>query len=217
MEIVKKYSKLEAIYNSIIERFPNTKYKKKLLTKLGELGQNKKINTADKHAKMLKIFTMLAIGFSPFLSDSINILTRKSNYIDTYNFTIESGREIELMLYDDHVKIKNSYDYDFSERMETLTYFSNNNFGIQNLDIKKMESEWYVHNLCYQFNIFPYNSKDADLDFSCDTRWYVNFATNVAELFYDTRINEQTNQKNDDKHSDEKQIDNNDNDKTMNK
>ena len=74
--------------------------------------------------------------------------------------------------------------------METLKYFisySKENNLCLSRDIKSLESEWYIHNICYNLGMSKESLKDVDLDFIEDDRWYVKFAVDVEEVFYNVR------------------------------
>ena len=66
---------------------------------------------------------------------------------------------------------------------QIINYANENEIEIKR-DIGKLEGEWYIHNVCYNLGIERGSTKDADLDFVQDARWYVNFATDVASLLY---------------------------------
>ncbi len=139
-------------------------------------------------SKLSKMFAILILSSVTLSSDAYNApFFEPSRFLKNGDYTTQSGKNVLLSFYNDHVKIFDSYQYNFEERMEILYHVQEsakeNDIEIKR-DIIKLESEWYIHNVCYNLGIEPESTKDADLDYVKDARWYVNFATDVASLFY---------------------------------
>jgi hypothetical protein len=49
---------------------------------------------------------------------------------------------------------------------------------------KSMCGELYFHILCAKFKIAYSSAKHADLEYSCDSRWYVRFFSNILSILF---------------------------------
>ena len=201
MNNVKKYDRVEYIYDDLISCVPQSKNKSKLVSDLKKVQNSTKLSPEIRREKFAEIFTLLAIGCSigglstgirtaDFLSKKTQQQALKVDYFDTKDFRTSTGKIAKLSFYNNHVQIEKSYHFNFDERMETLEYFisyTKDNNLLMSRDIKSLESEWYIHNVCYNLGIKKDSSKDVDLEYIEDNRWYVNFAVDVAETFHAVR------------------------------
>ncbi len=191
------YKNITKIYKDILKSIPPTKKNKNLLSQISLLSKNTSIDKTAKRKKLINLFSILFVGLQVGEIDLGNIINpaEPSKLIQEINFRINSGRDVDLLLFNDHAHIKDSYDYDFDERIEVLNNImeltTQNDLKISR-SIKNMESEWYVHNVCYNIGINRESAKDADIDFIADCRWYVNFVVTVVELIDNFRLKEKT-------------------------
>ena len=140
------------------------------------------------HSKLKTVLAILVMSTPLITSDHyVAPVVIPSKFLSSETFVTQSGKSAMLSFFNDHVQIKDSYQYNFDERMDILyqvkDYATEYDIDI-NRDMKKLESEWYIHNICYTLGIKPESTKDADLDFVSDARWFVNFATEIASIFY---------------------------------
>ena len=186
----KFYNKIRDKYNIILRDIKITKTNKRMVAQLGLVPQNIEKEPRHLRRKYKRIFAILAL--TGCVSGIRSSMPYQSEFIEEIKFKTNSGRRVDLMLFNDHAQIMDSYKFSFEERMEILNNLleishSKNLYFTSSL--KKMESEWYIHNLCYNMGIARNETKDVDIDFKNDQRWYVNFATDIAELFYGIRSN----------------------------
>lgn len=115
------------------------------------------------------------------IKDSLSI-----NYEDEINFITSKGNEVELVIYEDKVKVLDCFKYQRIERFEVLVYLTNylqSNSISYSRSINNFEGEWKAHALAYQLNIDKEKSADADLEFDSDSRWYVSTASLIIQFF----------------------------------
>ena len=189
------YEHLRKIYQGLLNKIDFTKVdieaKQELesFTRKQLMGKHKSIS----RSKIKKLFATLVLA-TPFVLAGVysSPLSGNGRFLESDEFVTQSGKSTILSFYEDHVKIYDSYILNYDERLDILNqvidYTKKNEIEIKR-GIEKLESEWYIHNVCYNLGISRDNTKDADLDFVQDARWYVNFATDVASLFYSSHKN----------------------------
>lgn len=187
------YKKVEKLYSDILKKIDFTKVDKKTAKKFEQFhrdytSKDKSQNNVIPRRKLKSLLAVMLLSSITLKADAVKpVTTVPSKYIDSISFATQTGKNTVLTFYSDHVNIADSYRYDFDERMYVLNqvqdFAKNNDIEIKR-SIKTLESEWYIHNVCYSLGIEPSSTKDADLDFVSDARWFVNFATDIASIFY---------------------------------
>ncbi len=189
------FTKIKQIYSELLNKINVNKLDKKNEEIFNGLQrtiiENKsiKVNRKTVRRNLEKFFTAAVLTTPLLMQSSAKPITKRieSKFIDNVSLKIKSGKELTADFYSNSLKIYNSYQYNFEERVDALnqllTYAQNNDIKISR-SLKKLESEWYIHNMCYSLGLEKERAKDADLDYVEDERWYVNFATDVASIFY---------------------------------
>ena len=188
------YKKVEKLYSDILKKIDFTKVDKKTAKKFEQFHRDytskdkSKGNDIVPRRKLKSLLAVMLLSSITLKADAVKpVTTVPSKYIDSISFATQTGKNTVLTFYSDHVNIADSYRYDFDERMYVLNqvqdFAKNNDIEIKR-SIRMLESEWYIHNVCYTLGIERSSTKDADLDFVSDARWFVNFATDIASLFY---------------------------------
>ena len=112
-----------------------------------------------------------------------------SNYVyqldDVIDSKLKTDNVVELVFDEDSVKIVDSYRLSYDERFEVLSFIKSylNVKGIKNCrTIQNYEGELYFHSLSYNLGFIKESSKDADLEYQSDSRWYVRYASIVLQI-----------------------------------
>lgn len=101
----------------------------------------------------------------------------------TYKHT--TGKETNIIFGEESVKVGDSYTLNRKERLEILCFIR---YCLKEKDIdcnrtvQNMEGEMITHNLLYKLGYKPISTKDTDIDYKKDKRWYVNTATVVMQI-----------------------------------
>lgn len=100
-------------------------------------------------------------------------------------YKLSSGKETNIIFGTESVKIVDSYRLNRKERIEVLCFISYC-FEQKNIDcsrtIQNLEGEVITHNLLYELRYKTDSTKDTDLDYIKDKRWYVNTATIIMQI-----------------------------------
>lgn len=100
-------------------------------------------------------------------------------------YSLSCGKEIEIYFFDESVRINESYCLSRSERLEVLCFivYCCEQKGIAcSRTIQSLEAEWIMHNLLYRINYKTESTKDVDLEYIRDKRWYVNATTIMMQI-----------------------------------
>jgi len=98
---------------------------------------------------------------------------------------LSDGKEARICFGEDSAKVVNCFLFDNQERFEICSYIRKNLEGTPknaNRSLHSLEAELSLHAYAYRLGIEPGKSKDADLDYSEDSRWYVRMATSFFEV-----------------------------------
>lgn len=101
----------------------------------------------------------------------------------TYKHT--TGKETNIIFGEESVKVVDSYTLNRKERLEVLC-FIRYCLKEKKIDcsrtVQNTEGEMITHNLLYRLGYKPISTKDTDLDYVRDKRWYVNTATVIMQI-----------------------------------
>ena len=100
----------------------------------------------------------------------------------TVVYTASMGTKIEIIFGSKSVKIKDSYRINKADRIETLCFIRYavlKRNGTQP-EFTMLSGEWSAHNFIYFCGLCRDRTRDADLDYSGDKRWYVRWAAAVS-------------------------------------
>lgn len=101
----------------------------------------------------------------------------------TYKHT--TGKETNIIFGEESVKVVDSYTLNRKERLEVLCFIR---YCLKEKDIdcnrtvQNTEGEMITHNFLYKLGYKPISTKDTDLDYVKDKRWYVNTATIIMQI-----------------------------------
>lgn len=101
----------------------------------------------------------------------------------TYKHT--TGKEVKIIFGEESVQVVDSYTLNRKERLDVLCFIR---YCLKekeidcNRTIQNMEGEMITHNFLYKLGYKPRNTKDTDLDYVKDKRWYVNVATVIMQI-----------------------------------
>lgn len=100
-------------------------------------------------------------------------------------YCLSNGKQINIYFSDEAAKIIDSYELSRDERIETvcfIKYYFKEKGIVCTRTVQNLEAEWAMHNFLYRINYQIESTKDADLDYIQDKRWYVNAATIVMQI-----------------------------------
>ena len=104
---------------------------------------------------------------------------------ETTTYIVGYSKEMEVRFGLDSMKIVDCYRLDRNERLETLhyAYSSLDGLGIKaKRTIHSMEGELAAHAYLYVWGIEKASTRDADLDYAEDPRWYVRFLSAMLQI-----------------------------------
>ena len=113
----------------------------------------------------------------------INDIKPSFYYIDTSNagILLPSEQSVHLKFRNNHVKIKDSFQYQRIEDCYTIVMSIKNSANESGIEITRsnteMVGELRLHNFLYRIGYKPDETGDADLEYIKDRRWYVNIAS----------------------------------------
>ena len=113
----------------------------------------------------------------------INDIKPSFCYIDTSNagILLPSEQSVHLKFRNNHVKIKDSFQYQSIEDCYTIVMAIKNSANESGIEITRsnteMVGELRLHNFLYRVGYKPDETGDADLEYIKDRRWYVNIAS----------------------------------------
>lgn len=91
--------------------------------------------------------------------------------------TLANGKEYELLFANNSVKIKDSYTAD-KEDCVALVFVIRSYSEEEGIEISRTNSELYgelrLHNMLYSLGIARNHTRDCDVDYIEDPRWYIN-------------------------------------------
>ena len=111
------------------------------------------------------------------------IINERSNDVDVLN---NGDIKVQLKFSTSNVKIKDSHKLNLTEIKAVVKYIrkycNNKNISITRKD-KELCGEIILHKWLYKIGYKRINTKDCDLDFMSDKRWYVNILSKLIGLF----------------------------------
>jgi len=100
-------------------------------------------------------------------------------------YKLQSGKEKDIRFGETAVVIVDSTDLTRKERIEVLCFISHclKEKGIAcTRTIQNMEGELVLHTFLCRINYKTDQTKDTDLEYTKDRRWYINAATTVMQI-----------------------------------
>lgn len=101
----------------------------------------------------------------------------------TYKHT--TGKEVKIIFGEESVQVVDSYTLNRKERLDVLCFIR---YCLKekeidcNRTVQNMEGEMITHNFLCKLGYKPISTKDTDLDYLKDKRWYVNTATVIMQF-----------------------------------
>lgn len=140
----------------------------------------------------MRIVLIICLSVTNFIINLVLINKVDTQQFGQYEFAasditykLSSGKETNIIFGTDTVKIVDSYRLNRKERIEVLCFISHC-LKQKNIDcsrtIQNLEGEVITHNLLYEIGYKTESTKDTDLDYTKDKRWYVNTATIIMQI-----------------------------------
>lgn len=110
---------------------------------------------------------------------------------ENYSYVTENAfceslkeRNVDIYISSDSIKITNCHLLTRIERLRVLSYIKNQlvTDKITYRSINNLEAELKLHAVLYKLNIYSDRTKDADLEFDEDSRWYVRTVTILFQI-----------------------------------
>lgn len=101
---------------------------------------------------------------------------------ESETYQISNGKNVEVIYYSESLKIKDCYKLDRKERWELLTQIYSDAGKNFDRTIMNAEGELAAHCYLYRLGIKKASTMDADLEYKCDDRWYVRFASALLQI-----------------------------------
>lgn len=116
-----------------------------------------------------------------YIGGITNISQDETNIV---SYRLSDDKEIEVEYHVDYLTIKDCYKLNKDERLELLSYIycSNQIKNKSTRSIQSMEGELALHVYLYDLGIEKASTKDADLEFGYDNRWYVRLFSSVLQI-----------------------------------
>ena len=86
----------------------------------------------------------------------------------------------EININKDSVSIKNCYKLNRKERIELMSNIKKQ--IVSDRTINNLEAELALHSTLYKIGLFKSRTKDAELEFEEDKRWYVRVGTIIFQI-----------------------------------
>ncbi len=136
---------------------------------------------------MLILIAILSV--TNFLINTAYVYEYKDEEVENIEGNIISGqlnsKSYNVVVYETGVKIIDGHQFNKEERFIILSKIKKHidKQGIE-LDrtINNLEAEWSLHNYLYQLNFATDSTKDADLEYLKDDRWYVQTSTLLLQI-----------------------------------
>ena len=103
----------------------------------------------------------------------------------TAYYELSDSKTVEVRFGDSSMMIVDCYKLDRNERLETLhyAYGSLEQLALTtNRTFQSMEGELAAHAYLYDFGIEKASTRDADLDYAGDPRWYVRLLSAMFQI-----------------------------------
>lgn len=97
-------------------------------------------------------------------------------------YQVSNAKNVEVIYYSESLKIKDCYKLDREERWELLTKIYSDAGKNFDRTIMNAEGELAAHCYLYRLGIKKASTVDADLEYKCDDRWYVRFASALLQI-----------------------------------
>jgi hypothetical protein len=102
-----------------------------------------------------------------------------------YHFVTYKNNDVVISFNDNSMEIRNAGYYCRKERIQTLICVerSMKECGyLINRSVLSLEAEWALHGNLYEFDIAPDYTRNANLDYCRDPRWYVQLGTILYQI-----------------------------------
>ena len=115
----------------------------------------------------------------------INDIKPSFYYMDTSNagILLPSEQSVHLKFRNNHVKIKDSFQYQSIEDCYTIVMAIKKSANESGIEITRSNTdlvgELRLHNFLYNMGYKQTDTRDADLEYIKDRRWYVNEASRL--------------------------------------
>lgn len=143
-----------------------------------------------KWIRLIKIF-FIAMILINFTTITTYIYEYKNNFVNGERFSGEDfsqslkNKKVYFFFSDSSVKIVNCYKLTKKEQVKTASfiveYLDSNNIYYART-INNFVAELSLHSRLYKLGIAKTSTKDADLEFIEDSRWYVRGATLLLQI-----------------------------------
>lgn len=99
-------------------------------------------------------------------------------------YYLSSNKEVTVIYGDDSIKVMDCHLLDKEERRELIANIYANNKDKSTLirSVNNALAELTLHSYLYRIGIEKASTKDADLDYIKDNRWYVTFFTSIIQI-----------------------------------
>ncbi len=138
-----------------------------------------------------RILFFVALTGMPFFFLSCKAQAERRNaIIPSYSFarmegdtlTLANGKEVKIRIGESAVRIADSYLYTKGEIYEILSfvrgYVTTQGYEISR-DDTELVGEFRLHQFLYEIGYKEEQTKDLDLEYKADSRWYVNVASKI--------------------------------------
>lgn len=127
-------------------------------------------------------FILIVISFNHLMLEiTINKFKDEQLFIEDDRFSIDlDDKFIEVELTDDFISLKESYRLNYNDRIKVLSKIKK--VISTDRSIRNLEAELVMHTVLYKMGLFKEETKDTELEFNNDERWYVRVATIIFQM-----------------------------------
>ncbi len=115
--------------------------------------------------------------------DTISRLTYRVRETNNVELILPDGREVVIQFGSKSARVMNAYLYEEDQSIFEIIRFIRGYASEQGLEIERGNSELYgeyrLHTILYSMEYKPSQTKDVDLDYIEDERWYVNVCSRI--------------------------------------
>ncbi len=115
--------------------------------------------------------------------DNISRLTYRVRETNNVELTLRDGKAVVIQFGSKSAKVINAYLYEDEQSIFEIIQFIRGYASEQGLKIERGNSELYgeyrLHTILYSMEYKLSQTKDADLDYVADRRWYVNVCSKI--------------------------------------
>ncbi len=114
--------------------------------------------------------------------DTISRLTYRVRETNNVELILPDGREVVIQFGSKSARVMNAYLYEEQSIFEIIRfirgYASEQGLGIERGN-SELYGEYRLHTILYSMEYKPSQTKDVDLDYIEDERWYVNVCSKI--------------------------------------